>query len=82
MNTAYPDFTNGKYTIKEIEAWCVKYNVTLLKIDEETAEYPAGTIYKQSQTVGTTVMSGQTLKIYIAQEPLVDEEEDEETLED
>ena len=74
MNTSYPDFTNGKYTLEDIKSWCNKYNVTFEPEYEETAEYPAGTIFKQSQTKGTTVMSGQTLKIYIASEPEQEEE--------
>jgi beta-lactam-binding protein with PASTA domain len=82
MNTSYPDFTAGKYSLKEIEAWCVKYNVTLLTAYEETSEYPAGTIYKQSQTKGTTVLSGQTLTIYIASEPVVEDDVSDEDLED
>ena len=82
MNTSYPDFTDGKYTLAEIEAWCNKYDVQFIPVYEETSEYPAGKIYKQSQTKGTTVMGGQTLKIYIASEPEQDEEMGEDEIED
>ena len=82
MNTSYPDFTDGKYTLAEIEAWCNKYDVQFIPVYEETSEYPAGKIYKQSQTKGTTVMGGQTLKIYIASEPEQEEELGEDEIED
>lgn len=68
MTTTYPDFTKGKYSLKEIEAWCEKYSVELLPVYQQTDEYPAGTIYEQNQKAGSTVTSGQTLKIYISEE--------------
>lgn len=70
--TEYEDFTKGKYTLKDIQAWCDKYGVTLLPIYEETSEFEAGTIMSQSQKPGTTVRSGETLKIYIAEELVTD----------
>lgn len=70
--TEYLDFTKGSYTLKDIEAWCDKYGVTLLPIYEETSEFEAGTIFNQSQKAGSTVRSGETLKIYIAQEIVSD----------
>lgn len=72
MTTTYPDFTTGSYSLKEIEAWCEKYSVTLLTVYNQTDEYKAGTIYEQSQAANALVTSGQTLKIYIAEE-LVDD---------
>ena len=68
LTTEYPDFTKMEYKLSEIQAWCEKYNVTLLDVYQETDEYKPGTIYEQSQKAGSTVMAGQTLKIYIAQE--------------
>lgn len=68
MTATYPDFTKGKYTLKEIEAWCEKYGVELLPIYQETDEYKAGTIYDQSQKAGTTVVKNSSLTIYIADE--------------
>lgn len=64
----YPDFTTGSYSLKEIEAWCEKYNVTLVPVYNPTDEYAPGTIYDQSQKAGTSAMPNQTLKIYIAEE--------------
>ena len=68
LTTEYPDFTKMEYKLSEIQAWCEKYSVTLLDVYQETDEYKPGTIYEQSQKAGSTVMAGQTLKIYIAQE--------------
>ncbi len=72
MNTVYPDFTKGKYTLKEIEAWGEKYGVEILTFYEKTDEYKAGTIYDQSQKPGTTVMKNSTLNLYIAEEYVED----------
>lgn len=65
----YPDFTNGEYTLKAIEAWCEKYSINLTPVYNPTDEYPAGTIYSQSQKAGTSAMPNQDLTIYIAEEP-------------
>ncbi|MDE5630865.1 MAG: Stk1 family PASTA domain-containing Ser/Thr kinase [Bacilli bacterium] len=73
MTATYPDFTKGKYTLKEIEAWCEKYGVELLQIYQETDEYKVGTIYDQSQKAGTTVVKNSSLTIYIADEYVDDE---------
>lgn len=64
----YPDFTTGSYSLKEIEAWCEKYSITLVPVYNPTDEYAPGTIYDQSQKAGTSAMPNQTLKIYIAEE--------------
>lgn len=76
MNTVYPDFTKGNYTLKQIEAWGEKYGVEILTFYEKTDEYKPGTIYDQSQKAGTTVMKNSTLNIYIAEEYVEDEPDD------
>ena len=76
MTAVYPDFTKGKYTLKEIEAWCEKYGVELLQIYQETDEYKPGTIYDQSQKAGTTVIKNSSLTIYIADEYVDDNNTD------
>lgn len=65
----YPDFTTGDMSLKEIEAWCEKYSITLTTVYNPTDEYQPGTIYSQSQKAGTSAMPNQTLTIYIAEEP-------------
>lgn len=64
----YPDFTKGEYSLKDIQSWCEKYSITLDVTYNPTDEYPAGTIYEQSQKAGTTAMPNQNLVIYIAEE--------------
>lgn len=77
MTAVYPDFTENKMSLKEIEAWCEKYSIELLPVYTETDEYKAGTIYDQSQPADSDVYSGQTLKIYIAQELINEDPEGE-----
>ncbi len=64
----YPDFTTGEYSLKDIQSWCEKYSITLDVTYNPTDEFPAGTIYEQSQKAGTTAMPNQNLVIYIAEE--------------
>ena len=74
MTTTYPDFTKGSYSLKQIEEWCEKYGVKLTINYKQTDEYPAGTIFEQSQKADEQVMNGQTLIITISEE-VSDEEE-------
>ena len=67
MNTTYPDFTQG-YTLNQIQKLCEKYSVDFAQPSYDiTNEYPEGTIYKQSPAAGTRVQTGQSLKVYIAE---------------
>ncbi len=68
MSTTYPDFTKGTYSLKQIEEWCTKYGVKLTTSYVETDEYPAGTIFEQSQKADDAVVNGQTLTIKISEE--------------
>ena len=68
MNTTYPDFTDGTWTLEKIQAWCDKYSVQFAEPSYDmTNEYPEGKIYKQNPAPGTRVQTGQTLRIYIAE---------------
>ena len=71
-SVVYPDFTNGEYTLKDIENFAQKYEIELLVEYTETNEYEVGTIYAQSKEAGTVVVSGSSLKIFIATELLSD----------
>jgi len=73
-NVLYPDFTTGEYSLSEIEEWAEKYNVELLIEYEETSEYEAGTIFKQSKEAGEAVVEEGILKIYISESPISTEE--------
>ena len=67
MNTTYPDFTEG-YSLEKIQQWCDKYSVEFAQPSYDlTNDYPEGKIYKQSPASGTRVQTGQTLRIYIAE---------------
>jgi len=72
-NVIYPDFTNGEYSLSDIEEWAEKYNINLLVEYEETSEYEAGTIFKQSKDAGENVVEESTLKIYISETPITEE---------
>ena len=74
-NILYPDFTTGIYSLKDIEDFANRYSINLLTEYIETADYPAGTIYEQSMEAGTSVTEGDTLKIFIASEPIIVEPE-------
>ena len=70
----YPDFTSGEYSLQDIEDFAEKYSI-ILKVEYiETSEYEVGTIYEQSIAAGTVVNANSTLTIYIAEEPLSQDE--------
>ena len=66
--TEYPDFTDGSWTISDIETFCKTYGITLTKDYQATSEYTPGKIISQSRAKGTKVMPT-TLKIVIAKAP-------------
>jgi len=72
-NVLYPDFTSGEYSLSDIEQWAEKYNINLSIEYEETSEYEAGTIFKQSADVGEKVIEDTTLTIYISETPITEE---------
>ena len=67
--TQYPDFTDGTYTVEDVQKFCDEYGVELKIKEEENSSYDEGTIIKQSRAKGYTVASGTTLTITIAVEP-------------
>ncbi len=62
----YPDFTDGSYTLEEIEKFCTENGLTLNKKEVVTDEYEEGTILSQSRKKGDTIRSGVTLTIEYA----------------
>ena len=70
LDTNYPDFTNNEMSLTKIKEWCEKYGVKFETEYVETNDYSAGTIFEQNIPAGQTVISGQTLKIKIADTPL------------
>ena len=69
LDNKYPDFVAEEWTIEEVEDFANDYGVKLTKNYEETDEYPAGTIIKQSRAAGTTVVNGARLSVTIAKAP-------------
>ncbi len=68
MNTTYPDFTDGTWSLEKIQAWCDKYSVTYVEPSYNmTNDYPEGKIYKQTPAAGTRVQTGQRLQLSIAE---------------
>ena len=72
LNTDYPDFTTGEYSLTDIEEWGEKYSIEIAPSYIETSEFPPGTIYSQSPKAGSSAVPNQTLTIYIAEEPSSD----------
>ena len=70
LDNKYPDFT--EYSVSEVESFCEEYGVNLTKQEVETTEYAEGTIFYQSRSAGTTVVSGAKLTIKIAKAPTTD----------
>lgn len=74
VDAKYPDFTDGSYTVEDVQQFCDKHNITLEIVNEENSSYDEGTIFKQSRPEGYTVTSGTKLIIYVASAPLENEE--------
>ena len=66
--TNYPNFVSEGWKVDDIETFCSEYGITLTVVEEETNEYPAGTVIRQSRSADTKVISGATLKITVAKE--------------
>ena len=61
----YPDFTDGTYSISDIQAFCKENNLTFKQKTLNTNDYPNGTIYSQDRAAGTKIVSGVTLTITV-----------------
>ena len=74
LDNQYPDFVVDEYTVAEVEEFAEDYGITLNIVYEETDEYPAGTIIRQSRAAGSTVVIGARLTITVATTPNSDDE--------
>lgn len=79
LDNQYPDFVVDEYTVAEVEEFAEDYGITLNIVYEETDEYPAGTIIRQSRAAGSTVVSGARLTITVATTPNSDDEQIDDT---
>ena len=79
----YPDFTDGTWSLSDIEAFCDEYGLSLTVAYEETEDYTKGSIIRQSRQAKSKIVKGASIKITVAKEmPIVDDvpmEENEET---
>lgn len=69
LDNKYPDFVEEEYSVEEVQNFADDYGINLTINYQETNEYPAGKIIKQSRAAGTTVVSGARLTITVAKEP-------------
>lgn len=73
--TKYPDFTDGTYTVEDVEAFCEEYGITLkVTYVENDGSYEVDTIIDQSRKEGYTVARNTTLTIKVADDLVSGEE--------
>ena len=70
--TSYPDFTDGSYTVEDVEDFADTYELEVDIEYVETSDYAPNAIYYQSRPEGQRVVAGQSFKIRVAQEPTGD----------
>lgn len=78
IGEAYPDFTDGSYTVLDVEEFCEENNIKLditYTVSETNLD---GTIYYQSREAGSPVKSGATFKIKVYKTETQTEPEDSE----
>ena len=64
--TVYPDFTNGKYTVADVNTFCSENKIKCTFEEKESTSKEVDTILEQSKKEGSEVTSGDTLKITTA----------------
>lgn len=69
IDELYPDFTNGDYTIKEIEKFADKYDIDLTIDYVTTSDYAPGSVISQSRSANSKIRSGASLTISVAKAP-------------
>ncbi|MGN1370948.1 MAG: Stk1 family PASTA domain-containing Ser/Thr kinase [Candidatus Coprovivens sp.] len=72
--TEYPDFTDGTWTVEDVEQFCEEYGVTL-NIKREVHSSDDGTIFYQSRAKGYTVISDTSLTIKVSDSSVGDNKE-------
>ncbi|MCX4253979.1 MAG: Stk1 family PASTA domain-containing Ser/Thr kinase [Bacilli bacterium] len=63
----YPNFTDGTFSVKDIEDFADTYQLELTIDYVETTEHDPGTIFYQSRPEGYTIVAGQKFSIKVAQ---------------
>ena len=73
----YPDFTDGTWSVSDVEAFCEEYGLNLQLAYQETEDYGVGTIIRQSREAKSKIVRGASLKITVAKEmPIVEDTPD------
>ena len=70
----YPDFVSEGWGMDALNEFVEKYNLKLTIKEEETDEYPEGTIIKQSRDSNVKIVKGAYLTITIAKKPVKHDE--------
>ena len=65
----FPNFTDGSYSVSEVQKFCDEHNIKLEVEEVETSDYQDGAIYYQNKPEGYTISEGVTLKIRVAKTP-------------
>ena len=76
--TKYPNFTDGTYTVDDVQAFCDEYNITLKIKYVQNESYEVGAIINQSRKECYTVARDTTLTIEVVEESTGEEEIDDE----
>ena len=61
----YPDFANGTYKYDDVVEFCKKYDVTVIKEEEESSKTP-GTVLAQSRPKDTPIVKGTSITVKVA----------------
>ena len=63
----YPDFTDGNYTLKDVQAFCEEYGIKLDVLMDEVTEYEDGKVFYQDGCLpGEAVETGCEMSIKVA----------------
>ena len=72
----YPDFTDGSYTVSDVESFCEEHKLKLTIKKTTTGNYMNGTIVSQSRAAGGIVKENASFSItvYEGEDSIIDEE--------
>ena len=79
--TNYPDFVSEGWKLDDIRTFCDDYGINLEVVEKESETEAAGTVIGQSRSANSKVVSGVTLRITVAKEPIINPIIEEEIVE-
>ena len=65
IGNVYPDFTDGSYTVEDVETFCEEHNLELTIKTTTVGDYLNGTIVKQSRAAGGVVKENASFTITV-----------------